>query len=81
VVPDFTRAATRAWWGGLYKGFLAAGVSGFRNDLNEPVLFKTPGHTMPLDTFHRIDEPGFAALTATHAEGHNFYGRRNSRAT
>jgi len=36
---------------------------------------------MPLDVIHRIDEPGFAARTATHAEIHNVYGMENSRAT
>ena len=29
VFPDFTRAATRAWWGGLYKDFIADGFAGF----------------------------------------------------
>jgi alpha-glucosidase len=36
---------------------------------------------MPLDTQHRIDEPGFAKRTATHAEIHNVFGMENSRAT
>lgn len=81
VFPDFTRSASRAWWGGLYRSFLADGVSGFWNDMNEPVVFGTPGHSMPLDTLHRIDEPGFVAREATHAEIHNIYGMQNSRGT
>ena len=36
---------------------------------------------MPLNVVHRIDEPGFAPRTATHAEIHNVYGMENSRAT
>ncbi len=36
---------------------------------------------MPLDVVHRIDEPGFAKRTATHAEIHNVYGMQNARAT
>jgi alpha-glucosidase len=36
---------------------------------------------MPEDVVHRIDEPGFAKRTATHAEIHNVYGMENSRAT
>jgi alpha-glucosidase len=36
---------------------------------------------MPLDAVHRIDEPGFAPRTATHAEIHDVYGMENSRAT
>ena len=81
VFPDFTRAKTREWWGGLYKEFAAEGVSGFWNDMNEPSVFDGPGMTMPLATVHRIEEPGFAARTATHAEIHNILGMQNERAT
>ena len=81
VFPDFTRATTRAWWGGLYRQFHDAGVSGFWNDMNEPAVFDGPGHSMPPNVVHRIDEPDFAARTATHAEIHNIYGMENSRAT
>ncbi len=81
VFPDFTRSGTRAWWGGLYANFVDAGVSGFWNDMNEPAVFHVPSKTMPLDTRHRIVEPGFAPRTATHAEIHNVYGMENSRAT
>jgi alpha-glucosidase len=81
VFPDFTRRETRAWWGFLYRDFMAAGIAGFWNDMNEPSIFETPAKTMPLDTQHRIAEPGFAPRTATHAEIHNVYGMLNSRAT
>ena len=49
--------------------------------MNEPAIFDSPTFTMPLDVVHRIDEPGFATRTATHAEIHNVYGMENSRAT
>ncbi len=49
--------------------------------MNEPSIFDSPTFTMPLDVVHRIDEPGFAPRTATHAEIHNVYGMENSRAT
>jgi alpha-glucosidase len=81
VFPDFTRQETRAWWGSLYRDFVAAGIAGFWNDMNEPSIFETPTKTMPLDTQHRIGEPGFAPRTASHAEIHNVYGMLNSRAT
>ncbi len=81
VFPDFTRSETRDWWGRLYQGFLSDGIAGFWNDMNEPAIFKTASKTMPLDNVHRIDEPGFAIRTATHAEIHNIYGMENSRAT
>ena len=81
VFPDFTRAQTRDWWGGLYKEFVQDGVAGFWNDMNEPAVFDGPGKTMPLDNIHRIEEPGFATRTATHSEIHNIVGLENARAT
>lgn len=81
VFPDFTRAQTREWWGGLYQQFVKDGVSGFWNDMNEPSVFDGPGKTMPLNNVHRIEEPGFATRTATHAEIHNIVGLENARAT
>lgn len=81
VFPDFSRQSVRDWWGRNYAGFVGLGVSGFWNDMNEPAIFKTPTKTMPLDTVHRIEEPGFAPRTASHAELHNVYGMLNSRAT
>ena len=81
VFPDFTRKASRDWWGGLYKGFVDDGIAGFWNDMNEPAIFETPTKTMPLDTVHRIDSDDFAARSATHSEVHNIYGMQNARAT
>lgn len=81
LFPDFSRARVRDWWGGLYADFVRAGVAGFWNDMNEPAIFKVRGKTMPLDVVHRIEEPGFAAREASHAEIHNVYGMLNSRAT
>ena len=81
VFPDFSRKVVRQWWGTLYSHFASMGISGFWNDMNEPAIFNVPSKTMPLDTVHTIDEPGFAPRTATHAEMHNVYGMLNSQAT
>jgi alpha-glucosidase len=81
VFPDFTQQQTRAWWGTLYKNFVADGVAGFWNDMNEPAIFGVPTKTMPDDIQHRIDEPAFRKRTANHLEIHNVYGMQNSRAT
>jgi alpha-glucosidase len=81
VFPDFTRTQTREWWGGLYQEFIKDGVAGFWNDMNEPSVFDGPDKTMPLDTVHRIEEPGFTTRTATHSEIHNIVGLENARAT
>jgi alpha-glucosidase len=81
VFPDFTRRQTRAWWGTLYANLRRDGVDGFWNDMNEPSVFDSVTKTMPENVVHRIDEPGFDARTATHAEIHAIYGMENSRAT
>ncbi|WP_049622708.1 glycoside hydrolase family 31 protein [Frateuria defendens] len=82
LFPEFTQAATRAWWGTLYRRFaLEDGIAGFWNDMNEPAIFETASKTMPLDNRHRIDEPGFAPRTASHGEIHNVFGMLNHRAT
>jgi alpha-glucosidase len=82
LFPDFTQAATRAWWGKLYREFyIDDGVAGFWNDMNEPAIFNSPTKTMPLDNRHRIEEPGFAPRVAEHREVHNIYGMQNHRAT
>ena len=81
VFPDFTRKASRDFWGSLYKPFVDDGIAGFWNDMNEPAIFETPTKTMPLETVHRIEGDGFASRNASHAEVHNVYGMENSRAT
>jgi alpha-glucosidase len=81
VFPDFTRTASRDWWGSLFKDFIADGFAGFWNDMNEPAVFETPTKTMPLDNLHRVDSDDFAARDATHAEIHNVYGMQNTRGT
>jgi alpha-glucosidase len=81
VFPDFTQKASREWWGTLYSDFVAKGVSGFWNDMNEPAVFEVPSKTMPDDVQHRIDEPGFAPRVASHLEIHNVFGMENTRGT
>ncbi len=79
--PDFTREATRHWWGTLFRNPIFGQVAGIWNDMNEPSVFKTRSRTMPLDVVHRIEEPGFAERAASHAEIHNVFGMQNARAT
>jgi alpha-glucosidase len=81
VFPDFTQKASREWWGTLYSDFVAKGVAGFWNDMNEPAVFEVPSKTMPDDVQHRIDEPGFAPRNASHLEIHNVFGMENTRGT
>ena len=81
LFPEFTQSKTREWWGTLFKDFVADGVAGFWNDMNEPAVFNVPTKTMPDDVQHRIDTPGFAKRTATHLEIHNVYGMLNAQGT
>ena len=81
VFPDFTRTATRDWWGGLYRAFCEAGAAGFWDDMNEPSVFDTVTRTIPLDVWGRVEEAGFAPRRATQHEVHNLYGLLNARAT
>jgi alpha-glucosidase len=69
--PDFTRPETQQWWGNLYKDYMATGIDGVWNDMNEPAVFDSPDHTMPEDNWHR----GGGDLPADiHLRYHNVYG-------
>jgi alpha-glucosidase len=81
VFPDFTRKASRDWWGTLYSDFVSKGIAGFWNDMNEPAVFQVGSKTMPDEVQHRIEEPGFTTRTASHLEIHNVFGMQNSRGT
>ena len=76
VYPDFTKAATRKWWSGLYKPFFDMGVAGIWNDMNEPAVGDQPNGTMPFDVRHDND-----GRPSDHREVHNVYGQQMSRAT
>src|SRR5260221_114241 len=78
VFPDFTRTASRDWWGSLYKDFIADGFAGLWNDMNEPAVFETPTKTMPPANLHRVDSDDFAPRDPTHANIHNAYGMQNT---
>lgn len=76
--PDFTMPGTRQWWADLYQDFLAMGIDGVWNDMNEPAVNdnELPENqrlgTMPYDTPHR----GGGDLPAgPHLLYHNAYGR------
>ena len=77
--PDFTNESTRRWWAGLYEGFLATGVDGVWNDMNEPAIFDGPGKSMPESCVHRADEE--LGGSGNHARYHNIYGMQMVRAT
>jgi len=80
VFPDFTRRATREWWGGLTARFVErANADGIWNDMNEPAVFNVEGKTAPVTARHEADPelggPG------PHSRYHNLYGQQMARAT
>lgn len=72
--PDFTRAATRRWWGDLHAGLLDQGVAGIWNDMNEPANFSDPP-TIPETVLQGED-----GRKVAHGRVHNAYGLLMCRA-
>jgi alpha-glucosidase len=72
VFPDFTMPATRTWWSGLYTNFMATGVDGVWNDMNEPSVFGGVTGSMPTNSWHR---GGGTLLAGSHLRYHNVFGR------
>ena len=70
--PDFTREDVRTWWATLYKDYMATGIDGVWNDMNEPSVFGGPGGTMPVDNRHE---------TGSHLRFHNVFGLNMVRAS
>ncbi|MFP4282497.1 MAG: TIM-barrel domain-containing protein [Opitutales bacterium] len=72
VFPDYTMPHARAWWAGLYEDFIATGIDGVWNDMNEPAVFREDtGWTMPEDNWHR---GGGDLAPGPHLRYHNVYG-------
>jgi alpha-glucosidase len=74
--PDFTRQEVRTWWATLYKDYMATGIDGVWNDMNEPSVFGGPEASMPKDNLH-----GVASFQAPHLRYHNVYGLNMVRAS
>ncbi len=71
VFPDFTQPKTNQWWKNLYKDFMATGIDGVWNDMNEPAVFGGKGWTMPPDNMH---QGGDNLPRDVHLRYHNVYG-------
>ncbi len=76
--PDFTRPEVRMWWATLYKDFMATGIDGVWNDMNEPAVFGQHENTMPVDNRHLGGE-GLAP--GPHLRFHNVFGLNMVRAS
>lgn len=71
--PDFTKPQTREWWGSSFKGYIADGIDGFWNDMNEPATW---GQRFP-----DLVEADFDGRKTSHREWHNVYGMQMARST
>jgi alpha-glucosidase len=69
--PDFTRPDVRRWWSTLYKDYLATGIDGVWNDMNDPSVFGGEDGSMPADNQHLGGE-GLPA--GSHLRYHNLFG-------
>ncbi|MDE6335740.1 MAG: DUF5110 domain-containing protein [Muribaculaceae bacterium] len=67
--PDFTRPEVRSWWSSLYPDFMAQGIDGVWNDMNEPAVFDVG--TMPSTNQH---QGGDGLTPSSHLRYHNVYG-------
>ncbi len=76
--PDFTMPKVRKWWAGLYKDFMATGIDGVWNDMNEPAVFGGENNTMPMDNIHR---GGDGLPEGPHQQYHNVYGMLMTKAS
>lgn len=78
VFPDFTMERTQKWWSSLYKNYMANGVDGVWNDMNEPSVFGGPDATMPVNNIHRggKEHPG-----DIHLRYHDVYGMMMAKAS
>lgn len=73
LFPDFTKPESRQWWAELFKDYVALGVEGFWNDMNE---IATWGHALPENL-----EFDFDGNKATTRRGRNLYGFQMARST
>jgi alpha-glucosidase len=79
VFPDYTRPDVRAWWASLYDPFMAQGITGVWNDMNEPAVFDHVSRTLPESSRHG-GEPALGG-PGNHARFHNVYGMLMVRAS
>jgi len=79
--PDFIRPEVRTWWATLYTDFMAMGIDGVWNDMNEPTAFEQPENTMPLNNVFGGAQGMSDPQKYSHLRFHNVYGMQMVRAS
>mmetsp|Transcript_15077 Transcript_15077/g.19056 ORF Transcript_15077/g.19056 Transcript_15077/m.19056 type:complete len:412 (+) Transcript_15077:821-2056(+) len=77
---DFLNTNAQNYWGDLFSYDKFKGSNymySFWNDMNEPAVFSTDSHTMPMDAVH-VKADG---TTLQHLEIHNAYGALHQRSS
>ncbi|MBQ3630656.1 MAG: DUF5110 domain-containing protein [Prevotella sp.] len=69
--PDYIRPEVRHWWSTLYKDFMATGIDGIWNDMNEPSVFGGPDGSMPEDNMHGTENDYTQADNSANNSNHN----------
>jgi alpha-glucosidase len=73
VFPDFTEERVREAWGQFHRPLVEAGVAGFWNDMNDPVLRMVESYDPLAEDVHHRD--------ATHRRVRNLYANHMAQAT
>lgn len=81
--PDFAKSQTRQWWGQWNARWLALGIKGIWNDMNEPAWW---GYTENERACHPDEEVGIVHQTSSgqelpHYLVHNLYALLEAQAT
>lgn len=84
--PDYTQPEAARWWANLYPEFIANGIDGVWNDMNEPSDFSGPDGTIPINAKHKgglvlSGENGIPLPAGSHLRYHNVYGMLMVKAT
>lgn len=77
--PDYTREDVCRWWASLYKDFMATGIDGIWNDMNEPTILTSLEGSIPKTVMHKGSVDGIAA--GPHLRYRNVYGHYMVRAS
>lgn len=73
--PDFSKSATRKWWGEKHAALFDKGISGIWNDMNEPSDFSVETHgDRTLATVPNHVMMDFDGKPRSFAKSHNAYG-------
>ena len=78
VFPNFLSEKTRNWWADLFQEYMANGIDGVWNDMNEIASFQD-GTTIPPESYHIADDE--LGGPDTDVRYHNVYGMMMTKAT